>query len=51
MKQNEILEKRIAMLTKKVGDKDEELAMSKNDRVRFKELSEGYMQEVARLEA
>lgn len=51
MKQNEMLEKRIAMLTKKVGDKDEELAMSKNDRVRFKELSEGYMQEVARLEA
>ena len=25
--------------------------MSKTDKVRFKELSEGYMQEVARLEA
>ena len=27
------------------------MAMSKTDKVRFKELSEGYMQEVARLEA
>ena len=31
--------------------KEEELAMATSDKVRFKELSEGYMQEVARLEA
>ena len=31
--------------------KTEELAIAQKDRVRFKELSEGYMQEVARLEA
>ena len=30
---------------------EDELAMAKSDKVRFKELSEGYMQEVARLEA
>ena len=51
MKQNEMLERRIATLTSKLEEKDEDLAMSKNDRVRFKELSEQYMQEVARLEA
>lgn len=30
---------------------EEELAMANTDKVRFRELSEGYMQEVARLEA
>ena len=40
MKQNEMLERRIATLTSKLEEKDEDLAMSKNDRVRFKELSE-----------
>ena len=51
MKQNEMLERRIASLSSKLAEKDEDLVMSKNDRVRFKELSEQYMQEVARLEA
>jgi len=43
VKQNDVLEKRINLLAKKLGEKDEELAISKSDRVRFKELSEGYM--------
>lgn len=34
-----------------ISSKDEELAMASSDKLRFKELSEGYMQEVARLEA
>ena len=50
-KQTEVLERRISMLNGKLEEKDEELAMSKNDKMRFKELSEGYMKEVARLEA
>jgi hypothetical protein len=36
---------------KELGDKKEELAIALKDRTRFKELSEKYMQEVARLEA
>ena len=35
---------------KKLTDKDEELAIVNSDKVRFKELSEGYMNEIARLE-
>ena len=31
--------------------REEELAVATTDKVRFRELSEGYMQEVARLEA
>jgi hypothetical protein len=38
-------------LQKELQKKTEELAIASSDRVRFKELSEGYMQEVARLEA
>ncbi len=34
-----------------LAEKDEQLAITTSDKVRFKELSEGYMQEVARLEA
>lgn len=45
------MERQINQLGEKLEEKDEELAMSKTDKVRFKELSEGYMQEVARLEA
>ena len=36
---------------KDIKKKAEELAISKSDANRFKDLSEGYMQEVARLEA
>ena len=38
-------------LQKMIQDKDEEMAILNSDKVRFKELSENYMQEVARLEA
>ena len=38
-------------MSNQLEKKDEELAMATQDKVRFKELSEGYMQEVARLEA
>ena len=38
-------------LRKQLNEKDEQLAITTSDKVRFKELSEGYMQEVARLEA
>lgn len=50
-KQNDVLERRISLLNNKLEEREEELAMSKNDKMRFKELSEGYMEEVARLEA
>ena len=43
--------RKISDLNSKLEKKDDELAMEKSDKVRFKELSEGYMQEVARLEA
>jgi len=46
-----VLERRLNSLNGKFEEKEEELAMSKNDKMRFKELSEGYMKEVARLEA
>ena len=38
-------------LRKQLNEKDDKLAIATSDKVRFKELSEGYMQEVARLEA
>ena len=43
--------RKISELNSKLEKKDDELAMATSDKVRFKELSEGYMQEVARLEA
>ena len=35
----------------RLQEKEEQLAITTSDKMRFKELSEGYMQEVARLEA
>ena len=37
------MNRRIQNLTRELEEKDEELAITKNDKVRFKELSEGYM--------
>ena len=45
------MNRRIQNLSRELEEKDEELAITRSDKVRFKELSEGYMQEVARLEA
>ena len=38
-------------LQKVIQDKDQQMVILNSDKVRFKELSENYMQEVARLEA
>lgn len=43
--------RKINDLNNQLEEKEEELAMATSDKVRFKTLSEGYMQEVARLEA
>lgn len=43
--------KTIRDLKGSLAEKEEQLAITTSDKVRFKELSEGYMQEVARLEA
>lgn len=52
--QNEMQKKTLQQLDKAKKDlqkKVEELLIAEQDRTRFKDLSEGYMQEVARLEA
>lgn len=49
-KQNETLKRKIDTQKNQLADKDEELAIATSDKVRFKELSEGYMNEIARLE-
>ena len=41
----------IHQLQKQLQEKDDQLSITTSDKVRFKELSENYMQEVARLEA
>ena len=43
--------RKVNELNNQLEKKEDELAMATSDKVRFKELSEGYMQEVARLEA
>ena len=45
------LQKSINKQLLQMKEKEDELAVASSDKVRFKELSEGYMQEVARLEA
>ena len=37
--------------SKELQAKNEELLVERNDKIRFKDLSEGYMKEVAKLEA
>jgi len=41
----------VQQLQKQLAQKQEELAITQSDKVRFKELSESYMQAVARLES
>ena len=48
---NDTLARMTQDLQLKLQEKEEELTLTTQDKVRFKELSEGYMQEVARLEA
>ena len=50
MRNNE-LTKHLNDLKTKMAEKEEDLAITNSDKVRFKDLSEGYMKEVARLEA
>lgn len=48
--QNETKKNSIDELKRQLTEKQEQLTLEIQDKVRFKELSEGYMQEVARLE-
>ncbi len=49
--ENQKQNKRIDELYTELQAKNEELAVERNDKIRFKDLSEGYMKEVAKLEA
>ena len=49
--ENQKKNKRIDELYTELQAKNEELAVERNDKIRFKDLSEGYMKEVAKLEA
>ena len=50
-KHNQDKARQVQSLQRELNDMTEELAVADSDKVRFKELSEQYMSEVARLEA